>query len=163
MYFDCTFWKSQKSILCKKKPSVLIARISSRRRQRIANPTRYTVLNTSHHQSCVWVPRTPRWRQSNGGICLAFLRTPQGWGKRLAPFPLCWGGLTPSLSLVTPTGCIVYIIFIPELRARASGAPYLRKIGSLSIPEILVITLPYAPTTGKPMWNIKLSSQCGSL
>ena len=52
-----------------------------------------------------------------------------------------------------------------------SGAQHLRKFGNLSIRGILTITWPYVRppvrpsvhTTGKPMWNVKLSSLCGSL
>ena len=49
-----------------------------------------------------------------------------------------------------------------------SGAQHLRKFGNLSIRGILTITWPYVRppvlhTTGKPMWNVKLSSLCRSL
>ena len=49
----------------------------------------------------------------------------------------------------------------------ASVTPNLRKCENLSIQEILIVTWTYfCPsvfTTGQPMWNFTLSSQCGSL
>ena len=51
--------------------------------------------------------------------------------------------------------------FLAKHHARARVAPKLRNFGYLSIPEILVVTWLFFRTTGKPTWNVTLSSLCG--